>query len=85
MEPSSALSPNDHGDAGDAPAPVTVQLADGTAMVRGALASHLAQDKTIEVVAATSTLEETLRAVGGHKPMVVVYQPPRLGDVRGHR
>ena len=72
----SELSPEDEIGAGDAPTPVTVQLADGTAMVRGALASHLTQDETIEVVAATSSPEETLRAVGGHKPMVVVYQPP---------
>ncbi|CAB4335711.1 unannotated protein [freshwater metagenome] len=79
MTPTSTPLPKDEKDdatAASGLAPVTVQLADGTAMVRGALSSLLAQDETIEVVAATSSSEETLRAIGGHKPMVVVYQPP---------
>lgn len=55
---------------------ITVQLADGPAMVRGALASLLDQDKSIEVVAATPSSAETLQAVAGHKPAILIYQPP---------
>ena len=72
----SETSDTDATSAGEVLGPITVQLADGPAMVRGALASVLSQDEVVEVVAVTASAEETLRAAGGHQPMVIVYQPP---------
>ena len=62
-------------DAGGEDGMIRLMLADGPALVRGALASLLAGDDRIDVVAATAGLDDSIRAAAGHKPDVILYHP----------
>ena len=62
------------------PKRIRVVLAEDQGMVRGALAVLLGIEPDVEVVAAASDGEEALRAVGQHRPHVLVtdIEMPRL-------
>lgn len=59
---------------------IRLMLADGSTLVRSALASLLAGADGIEVVASASGLDDSIRAAAGHKPEVIVYLPPQADD-----
>lgn len=63
-------------DAGAGDGMIRLMLADGPTLVRGALASLLAEADRIDVVAATAGLDDSIRAAAGHKPDVILYHPP---------
>ena len=67
-------------DAGAGDGMIRLMLADGPALVRGALASLLAGADRIDVVAATEGLDDSIRAAAGHKPDVVLYHPPQADN-----
>lgn len=62
------------------PGALTVVLAEDQAMVRGALAVLLGIEPDLEVVASASDGEQALRAVGQHRPAVLVtdIEMPKL-------
>ena len=62
-------------DAGAGDGMIRLMLADGPALVRGALSSLLAGADRIDVVAATAGLDDSIRAAAGHKPDVILYHP----------
>ena len=79
-EPSSSTeSPLPTGAGADS-GTIRLMLADGSTLVRSALASLLAGNNGIEVVAGTSGLDDSIRAAAGHKPEVIVYLPPQADD-----
>ncbi|MFD5112896.1 MULTISPECIES: response regulator [unclassified Streptomyces] len=63
----------DRGASGEAAAPhLTVVLADDHLVVRAGMRLLLSQDPTFEIVAESTTVPETLRAVERHRPSVLV-------------
>ncbi|WP_377266838.1 response regulator [Peterkaempfera sp. SMS 1(5)a] len=58
-------------DAGATPR-TTVVLADDHLVVRAGMRLLLSQDRTFDVVAESGTVDETLQAVHGHRPSVLV-------------
>ena len=57
-------------------AKITVELSDGHAITRTALAALIAGSDDFEVVATTDSSDSAVRGAAGHHPDVIVYDPP---------
>src|SRR5665647_738983 len=57
------------------PAKITVELSDGHAISRTALAALVAGSDDFEVIATTDGADATVRGAMGHRPDLIVYDP----------
>lgn len=55
---------------------LTVMLASDETLVRSAIAALLASDPRIEIVAQPSDSEMAIQAANGHKPNIILFDPP---------
>ena len=55
---------------------LTVMLVDGETLVRSAIADLLARDSAIDVIARAGDEKTAVQAANGHKPDVIIYDPP---------